>query len=193
MAGLATACTVAAAQVSPLQCDSIQTSGIASLRWTHRHVSASTGSLLVLLAALLLVFAARCGMSRLLYDSGPTSNDLLFNLIAKHTSHHKGVSVKKITRVKKAVPVTDPAPVQGKYFLRSLHQEIDLYDRKLAYLERYEVFASDADREGAERKLQTKRATLESAARKLAAEGVEFNEGELPRSFRAQMDNPEHV
>ena len=132
-------------------------------------------------------------MRHLLYESGPTSNDLLHNLIAKHTSHRKGASVKKKTLVKKAVPVNDPAPVQGKYFLRSLHQEIDLYDRKLAYLATYEVFASTADREGAERKLQTKRATLESTARKLAAEGVEFNQGELPRSFRAQMDNPEHV
>ena len=29
-----------------------------------------------------------------------------------------------------------------KYFLRSLHQEIDLYDRKLAYLEKYGTFDS---------------------------------------------------
>lgn len=71
-----------------------------------------------------------------------------------------------------------------KYFLRSLHQEIDLYDRKLAYLEKYEVFASPVDREEAEKKLLTKRATLAETARKLVADGVEFNPADLPRSFR---------
>ena len=48
--------------------------------------------------------------------------------------------------MKKEVP-------HDKYFLKSLHQEIDLYDRKLAYLEQYAQFASMADREGAESKL----------------------------------------
>ena len=54
-----------------------------------------------------------------------------------------------------------PAPEHGKYFLRSLHQEIDLYDRKLAYMAKYEVFATTADRELAEKKMLAKRATLE--------------------------------
>ena len=71
-----------------------------------------------------------------------------------------------------------------KYFLRSIHQEIDLYDRKLAYLEKYVVFASPADREEAEKKLLTKRASLADTARKLVADGVEFNAADLPRSFR---------
>lgn len=43
--------------------------------------------------------------------------------------------------MKKEVP-------HDKYFLRSLHQEIDLYDRKLAYLENHIHFASMARREG---------------------------------------------
>ena len=72
-----------------------------------------------------------------------------------------------------------------KYFLRSLHQEIDLYDRKLAYLEKYAAFDSTADREEAEKKLVTKRASLAETAKKLAAEGVEFKPSDLPRSFRA--------
>ena len=55
-----------------------------------------------------------------------------------------------------------------KYFLRSLHQEIDLYDRKLAYLEKYVTFDSTADREEAEKKLVTKRASLAETAKKLA-------------------------
>ena len=78
--------------------------------------------------------------------------------------------------MKKQVP-------HDKYFLRSLHQEIDLYDRKLKYLETQ--FASIAEREEAESKLLAKRASLAETARQLVAEGVEFNPADLPRSFRA--------
>jgi hypothetical protein len=80
--------------------------------------------------------------------------------------------------MKKQVP-------HDKYFLRSLHQEIDLYDRKLAYLEKYVQFSSIADREGAENKLLAKRASLAQTARQLVADGVEFSPADLPRSFRA--------
>ena len=73
---------------------------------------------------------------------------------------------------------------RDKYFLRSLHQEIDFYDRKLAYLEKYETFASPAEREEAEKKMVTKRAALAETARKLVADGVEFKPSELPRSFQ---------
>ena len=76
-----------------------------------------------------------------------------------------------------------PSPPRDKYFLRSIHQEIDLYDRKLAHLRKYADFASPADREEAEGRLLTKRAALEKTARELAAEGVEFSDLELPRSF----------
>jgi hypothetical protein len=82
--------------------------------------------------------------------------------------------------MKKEVP-------HDKYFLRSLHQEIDLYDRKLAHLGKYEQFASTADREGAESKLVTKRASLAETAKQLVAAGVEFSQSELPRSFRASV------
>lgn len=80
--------------------------------------------------------------------------------------------------LKKQVP-------HDKYFLRSLHQEIDLYDRKLDYLDKYAQFASTADREGAESKLLAKRASLAQTAKQLVAEGVEFSPADLPRSFRA--------
>ena len=83
--------------------------------------------------------------------------------------------------MKKEVP-------HDKYFLKSLHQEIDLYDRKLAYLEKYAQFESTADREGAENKLLAKRATLAETARQLVADGVEFNRSDLPRSFRASAE-----
>lgn len=85
------------------------------------------------------------------------------------------------------------AQPHGKYFLRSLHQEIDLYDRKLAYMAKYEVFDSEAARELAEKKLLAKRATLEKEARELAAAGIEFSPAELPRSFRAVPETPEHA
>jgi hypothetical protein len=83
--------------------------------------------------------------------------------------------------MKKQVP-------HDKYFLRSVHQEIDLYDRKLAYLEKYGQFDSIADRKEAESKLITKRKSLAETAMQLAADGVEFNLSELPRSFRASAD-----
>ena len=40
--------------------------------------------------------------------------------------------------MKKQVP-------HDKYFLRSLHQEIDLYDRKLAYLDKYVRFPTPTE------------------------------------------------
>lgn len=73
-----------------------------------------------------------------------------------------------------------------KYFLKSLHQEIDFYDRKIAYLDKYMDFANSADREVAEGKLVQKRAALEKTAKALVAAGVEFSTTDLPRSFRAQ-------
>lgn len=72
--------------------------------------------------------------------------------------------------------------VSNKYQLKWLHEEIDLYDRKIAHLDRYSATASAADRA----KMVSKRSTLEKAARKLAAEGVEFDSKTLPRSFRGQ-------
>lgn len=77
---------------------------------------------------------------------------------------------------------------RDKYFLKSLHQEIDLFDRKLADLRKYGAFASAEDRQQAEHSIITKRASLEKTARELSASGVEFNEADLPRSFRATAD-----
>jgi hypothetical protein len=76
--------------------------------------------------------------------------------------------------------------VQDKYYLRDLHREIDLYDRKLIHLEKHEVFATKALREAAVKKMATKRDALAATARSLAAAGIEFHESELPRSFRPE-------
>ena len=78
---------------------------------------------------------------------------------------------------------------RDKYFLRDLYQEIDFYDRKLAYLDKFVVFASPADREETEKGLRAKRAPLEKAALELAASGVEYEDKDLPRSLRTM--NPE--
>src|ERR1700736_3526912 len=81
--------------------------------------------------------------------------------------------------------------VQEKHSLKSIHQETDPYDPKLAHLNRYDVFASDADRETAARKMNGKRELLVQAARRLASEGIEFKDSDLPRSFRSAIAAPE--
>ena len=78
---------------------------------------------------------------------------------------------------------TAPA-VESKYHLKSIHSEIDLFDRRLAHLNKFEVFETEAARAAAARKLTLKRDPLVATAKRLAAEGVEFKESELPRSFR---------
>jgi len=78
-----------------------------------------------------------------------------------------------------ATPATE-----SKYYLKSIHSEIDLFDRRLAHLMKYDVFESEAARAAAARKLTLKRDPLVATAKRLASEGVEFKESELPRSFR---------
>lgn len=75
---------------------------------------------------------------------------------------------------------------ESKYHLKSVHAEIDLFDRRLAHLQKYDVFETEAARAAAERKLNLKRDPLVVTARRLAAEGVEYKESELPRSFRPE-------
>jgi hypothetical protein len=81
-----------------------------------------------------------------------------------------------------------PVKVHDKYSLRSLHQEIDLYDRKLAHLAKFETADAGTDQEAIAKKLLTKRESLARTARKLAADGIEFNPADLPRSFRMEAE-----
>jgi hypothetical protein len=74
--------------------------------------------------------------------------------------------------------------IESKYQLKSIHAEIDLFDRRLAHLNKYDVFETEAARAAAARKLTLKRDPLVATAKRLASEGVEFKESELPRSFR---------
>ncbi len=83
-------------------------------------------------------------------------------------------------------PLKKPVP-HDKYFLRSLHQEIDLYDRKLAYLDKYAQFDSAADREGAENKLSRNgRRLRRRQSNWLPMESS--SPSDLPRSFRAPAE-----
>src|ERR1700760_3875315 len=67
-----------------------------------------------------------------------------------------------------------PGKIQDKYFLKSLHEEIDLYDRKLAHTLKYGIFPSDQERQVEAGKITVKRAGLERNAKALMAAGVEF-------------------
>jgi hypothetical protein len=76
--------------------------------------------------------------------------------------------------------------IESKYHLKSIHAEIDLFDRRLAHLNKYDVFETEAARAAAARKLTLKRDPLVATAKRLVAEGVEYKESELPRSFRPE-------
>ena len=75
--------------------------------------------------------------------------------------------------------------VRDKYYLRSLHEEIDLFDRKLAHLLKYEAFPSEKERNAAAAKMSVKRGQLVKTAQQLAEEGIEFQSSQLPRSLRS--------
>ena len=81
------------------------------------------------------------------------------------------------------------AVIQDKYHLRSIHEEIGLFDRKLAHLLKFEKFDTEAARDEAARKLRVKRENLVQTALRLVAEGVEFRPGDLPPSMRPE-DEP---
>jgi hypothetical protein len=86
---------------------------------------------------------------------------------------------------------TMAAALTHKYHLKSVHEEIDLFDRKLAHLMNFEKFESEEDRAAAVRKLNVKRAALVKSALQLAADGVEYKQNDLPRSLRPKDLAPE--
>ena len=76
--------------------------------------------------------------------------------------------------------------IPDKYHLKTIHEEIGLFDRKLAHLMKFEKFDTDAARDEAARKMRVKRETLVKTATRLAEEGIEFKPGDLPRSMRPE-------
>jgi hypothetical protein len=78
----------------------------------------------------------------------------------------------------------------GRYQLKTLHEEIGLFDRKLAHLEKYENFSTEAERVAAAGKLAAKRNLLIRKAQQMIDEGIEFNEIERPKSLRPESEAP---
>lgn len=66
--------------------------------------------------------------------------------------------------------------VQDKYTLRDLHREIDLLDRKLAHIQNFAVFETDALRDAAVRKAKNSREKLMVQAQAISALGIEYHE-----------------
>ncbi len=77
-----------------------------------------------------------------------------------------------------------PLKPVSKYDLKDLHQEIDFFDRKIAYCENYEQFGSEEKRATALRKLTTKRESLVKSALDAVCRGIEFDPKYLPRSLK---------
>lgn len=71
----------------------------------------------------------------------------------------------------------------SKYDLKEVHQEIDLFDRKISYCQSYEKFDSEAARATALQKLVTKRERLVKVALDATSRGIESDPRFLPRSF----------
>lgn len=72
--------------------------------------------------------------------------------------------------------------------LKELHQEIDLFDRKIAYCQNFEKFDSEQERSSAVQKLGTKREALVKIARGMASRGIECDPKYLPRSFKEAVE-----
>lgn len=79
-------------------------------------------------------------------------------------------------------------PTHDKYYLRTLHQEIDLFDRKLAHMLKYDTFATEAERATSATKMKAKRDLLVMTAKDLVNQGIEFKPSELPRSLRTAAE-----
>ncbi len=76
------------------------------------------------------------------------------------------------------------AKPSSRYDLKDLHQEIDFFDRKIAYCQTHETFDSDQARAAALQKLITKRETLVKTALDAVSRGIECDPKYLPRSFK---------
>jgi hypothetical protein len=84
-----------------------------------------------------------------------------------------------------------PALVPSRFNLKTLHEEIGLFDRKIAHTLKHETFASDEARDTAVAKLTSKRALLVRNAQQMASDGIEFLPSELPLSLRPVVANTE--
>lgn len=81
-----------------------------------------------------------------------------------------------------------PTLPSGKYQLRSLHEEIALFDRKLAHAQSFETFSDEDQRNTAVAKLTSKRSLLVRKAQQMIDEGIEYNRTDLPKSLRPESE-----
>lgn len=81
-----------------------------------------------------------------------------------------------------------PAKPASKYDLKDLHQEIDFFDRKIAYCRTHETFESEQEREAALQKLITKRESLVKSVTEAISRGIEYDPKYLPRSLRQETE-----
>jgi hypothetical protein len=79
----------------------------------------------------------------------------------------------------------------SKYSLKDLYQQIDLFDRKIAYCQGYEKFETEEARAAAHRKLVTKRGALLATALAMAGRGVQCDPKYLPRSLKTAAATPD--
>jgi hypothetical protein len=79
----------------------------------------------------------------------------------------------------------------GKYELKDLYQEIDLFDRKISYCQTLETFASEEGRAAALQKLVTRRKSLVKVAVAAVSDGVECDPKYLPRSLKTVAPSEE--
>ena len=119
MARLVAAGAVDSANVPSLQLNAIQACRVAFSRWPLRNVCSPTGSLHVLLAAVLLVFLAGRAMIDPQHDSGTTSNDLLESLIANHVPAEHNYQIVAQSAEDLQNIENSPAVSMGPYLLRS--------------------------------------------------------------------------
>jgi hypothetical protein len=87
---------------------------------------------------------------------------------------------------------TTPTPMESKYQLKTLHADIDLFDRRLAHLLKYEVFATETARAAAARKITLKRDPLvitQSASRPkaLSSRRASFRAPSAPKALPLQL------
>ena len=134
MAELATAGAVVSTHVPALQLHSVQTGRVTPVRWALRLVRAPSSALYVLLATVLLVLFTGHGLSILQYDSGPTSNDLLRDLVAKRSPsapHYQIIAqtAEDVRNIENA-PAVSMGPYLSKSGQTRLLTTISIYSRR---------------------------------------------------------------
>ena len=77
------------------------------------------------------------------------------------------------------------APASNKYILKSLEEEIGLFDRKIAHLQNFEAFATEEERQTAAGKLTTKRERLVRTLRDLTDPAPEVPATETAKKKKA--------